>query len=296
MNKKKSNKIDFGIVIPVIEEELSSFYRNIYKLIENLKFSKIFSYKIVVIIQSKNKISCNQIEKIEYYYDNFYSVSKARNIGFKKLNDICKYIYFLDHDAVPSIEFLTISKFNISLKTDVWACKLCWTDNINKVSKKIDNSSRFRSIFYSPFNAFLGCYIFKCELLNAINIKFNENLGPAEDTFLKCGEDVIFLSDFFSKNNINKYKYYSNIKTFHPKRLSDNSKTITYIEGQAVVFKYLLGNSKIDNTIRFSSLVYLILYFFNGIIKFISFEKNGFYIMSKRIMCLFKKHDYSKIF
>jgi len=97
-----------GIIIPIIEEELSTLSQNIKLLKSNLKEATIEHYEIYIIIQSKNDIKISNMEKVKLQIISYYSVSHARNLGLEMLSQKCNYVYFLDQDALPSVEFLKL--------------------------------------------------------------------------------------------------------------------------------------------------------------------------------------------
>ena len=280
-----------GIVIPVIEEELENFYSNIKEIQLNFKLAQLESYQIVVVLQSKNNITLPCIDKVGFEITSFYSVSNARNIGLDKLENKCSYIYLLDQDAIPSVEFLIEAKTNMGLKYDIWSGKINWVKNkINKIKSSNEKNSYLKT-FFIPYNSFLGCYFFKSELIKRDKIRFNDHLGPAENTYLKSGEDVLFLCDLLSKNKVQRYKFYPNLYINHPKRTTDNSKTILYLDGQAAIYKHLLFNNCMLFQIRLGSLIYLFLFMSNGFFKFLKGEEKGFFIFKRRLSSIFKRYD-----
>jgi hypothetical protein len=280
-----------GIIIPVIEEELSTLKQNIDLLKENLNKATLDQYKICIVIQTKNHIILDNIDNVFIKTISYYSVSHARNIGLEVLKDKCDYIYLLDQDALPSVEFLKQSKVNIKNNLDIWSGKIYWTDEKLTTFEFLNFDIHKLNTFFIPYNTFLGCYIFKNTLIYKYCIRFNENLGPAEDTYLKTGEDVLFLCELFSYNKIKRYAFYKNLKIFHPKRTIDNYKTLLYLEGQSAIYKYLTSSKSMILNIRLSSFIYIILFIVNGFKKSLFGEENGTEILKKRVQSIFKKYD-----
>lgn len=282
-----------GIITPVIEEEFVNYERNLRKVLHRLYLSNIESYKIIVVLQSKNTIKLPKIENVEFLTTNFYSVSNARNLGLIQKKYKFNYIYFLDQDALPSLEFLNITSKNMEQNYNVWLGKIDWVDDTKSLKEQCIQEDKL-STFFLPYNTFLGCYIFKYELIKKNNIFFNENLGPAENTYLKAGEDALFISEFFSKNKINWSTYYPRVYIEHPIREPDNYKTLLYLEGQAAVYKFMVRSNDTSNIIRLSAFVYLILYLMNGLFKFIKREPSAKKILIKRFKSIWKKYDLFK--
>ena len=280
-----------GIIIPLIEEELEGFYSTIKKVQLNLKTALIDNYSILVVLQSKSTIVLPTIKHLKFEKTRLYSVSNARNIGLDRFQSNCDYIYLLDQDAVPSVEFLIESKKNMTLKISIWSGKINWVESKNDMITSSNDKFKSLTSFVIPFKSFLGCYFFKSELIDLQKIRFNLNLGPAENTKLKTGEDILFLCDVFSENKIHSYKYYPNLYVHHPQRPTNNSKTLLYLEGQIAIYKELVYNNQMLIKIRFGSLIYLFMFMVNGFLKFLKFEKNGLIILKRRFFFIFKKYD-----
>ena len=280
-----------GIIIPVIESELDGLYINLVRIQSNLELADIDDYQIVVVLQVKDiHIKLPEHNKIKFKVVSYYSVSKARNIGLNEVSRDAEYIYLLDQDATPSVDFFIQTKKNMSLGLSVWSGKINWTGG--RVKNKVShNKGYYLSSFFIPMNTFLGCYIFKAVLIRKHAIRFNEFLGPAENTKLKTGEDVYFICEVFSKNKIGRYMFYPKLQINHPERPRDNSKSILYLDGQVAIYKHLLMKPSMLSLIRMSALFYLILFTFNGFLKFIRMEENGFFIFKKRLSSLFCKYD-----
>jgi len=281
-----------GVVIPVIESELEGLYINLDRIQLNLELANIDDYKIVVVLQTKDiNIQLREYNKTKFKVVSYYSVSQARNIGLNEISKEADYIYLLDQDATPSVEFFIQAKNNMSLGLSVWSGKINWiADRMkNKGNQNNGNQNKgyYLSSFFVPLNTFLGCYIFKAALIRKYSIRFNQNLGPAENTQLKTGEDVYFLCEFFSKNKIGRYIFYPKLQINHPERPRDNSKSILYLDGQVAIYKNLLLSHSMNFRIRMGAFLYLILFTFNGFLKFIRMEENGYFIFKKRLYSLF---------
>lgn len=280
-----------GIIIPVLEEELESFKENLYRLQNCLNQAQIEKYQICVIVQTTNQILLESANNVIYKKVSYRSVSHARNIGLDALAFKCEYLYFLDQDALPSLELLKQAKENMNKKLDVWSGKIFWTsDTCNDCSNE-GSSNILLNSFFMPFNTFLGCYFFKSSLVSSYGLIFNENLGPAEDTYLKSGEDILFICKFFSKNKIYNYLFYPNLKVLHPKRPADNSKTLMYLDGQAAVAKHCISSHEFIFRIRLAMFVYFCLFIVNGLKKFIFNEASGLLIFKARILSLVTRFD-----
>ena len=278
-----------GIIIPLIEDELDGFYSIINKVQLNLELALIDNYHIIVVFQSKNNILLPLIKNVTFVITTFYSVSNARNIGLDKFQNNCDYIYLLDQDALPSVDFLIQSKTNMKLKTSIWSGKINWTGLTENKKNFSNNNIKKMNIFFFPRKTFLGCYFFKSDSIN--KTRFNLNLGPGENTKLKGGEDLLFLADFCSRNNINNFKYYPNLYIDHPKRPSNNQKELLYLESQIAVSKHLVYNKQMLFEMRFGAFIYLLLFLANGFVKVLKMQKNSLIIFKRRLFYMFKKYN-----
>jgi len=280
-----------GIVIPVLEEELESLRMNLSRLKNYLHQAQIENYQICVIIQTANQILLEASDNVIYKKVSYHSVSHARNIGLDALALKCEYLYFLDQDALPSLRLLEQTKENMDKKLDVWSGKIFWTSDTCDNCSHEDSKIILLNSFFVPFNTFLGCYFFKSNLVSSHNLRFNENLGPAEDTYLKSGEDILFICEFFSKNKFFHHRSYPNLKVLHPKRPSDNSKTLMYLDGQAAIAKHCVSSQELIIRIRLGWFVYFCLFIINGFKKFIFNEASGLLIFKARVYSLFTRFD-----
>lgn len=276
-----------GIVIPIIEEEIKHFHKNLDILISNLSHAGIIDYKICIICQTKNASPKIKHDSTYLIKTEHYSVSYARNIGLQHFADKSNYIYFLDFDAIPSIDFLIESKKNMSSGLNIWSGNLKWTDDFDHDTHKPRYQYQMKNISSLPYHQFLGCFIFKKSLLFNHQIYFEESLGPGSDTFYKSGEDVLFLANIFSRNNIDKYRFYKGLNIYHPPRDNDNLKSIVYCDGAVYVNKLIIKSEEMHIKLKVSSFFYLILFIINGFKKFIFFESNSTKLLKKRISAIF---------
>jgi hypothetical protein len=279
-----------GIVIPIIEEEIIHLYKNLNILISNLSHASLVNYKICIICQTKNVVPKISHDFVNVIKTEHYSVSYARNIGLRYFHDKSSYIYFLDFDAIPSTDFLIESKKNILSGLNIWSGNLKWTNdfNYNQSKSKFNYSYQYqmKTISSLPYHQFLGCFVFKKSLLLNHGIYFEESLGPGKKTSYKSGEDVLLLAEIFSKNNIDKYKFYKDLNVYHPPRNNDNLKSLIYCNGAVYVNKLIIKSRQMHFKLRVSSFLYLILFILNGFKKFIFFERNSFKLLKKRISAI----------
>ena len=113
-----------GIIIPVLQEEFESFNGNLLRLRSHLHQAHIEKYKICVIVQTKKRFSFKSFDNVVFREVSYCSVSYARNVGLDTLGSDCSYIYFLDQDALPSVNLLEQAKENMDKNLDIWSGKI----------------------------------------------------------------------------------------------------------------------------------------------------------------------------
>lgn len=277
-----------AIIIPVIESETKHISDKINQLKKFLEKANLIKYKIYFIIQSNKNFKKLNFDKVEFIETKVFSVSHARNIGLKSICKKIDYLYFLDFDATPSINFLIQSKKNIDNNLSIWSGSIFWSEYSLIIENNFNMNYIKKNIIDLPYHQFLGCFIFKRSLLKKNNIIFNEDLGPGKNTKLKAGEDVLFLAEVFSKNKIKDYFFYNNLKIFHPPRFDMNLKSILYCEGQVYVHKLIIKSKLMSSRLRLASFLYLNLFILNGFKKIIFFEDHSLRLFYLRVLYIFK--------
>lgn len=289
-----------SFVTPVIEHDLNCFIDNIPLVLENLSVSNFNIVEWIVVVQHKTEISADVLNALKKFdinvlFTNFYSISRARNIGIREIRcseENTEVVCFLDADALPSVELLNFFSANINEGIPLVGGKIFWggAEDI-----KLLNITRWcvNKNFSVPsplviFNTFLGCYAFNKKLLLHSSVLFDETIGPAENTKLKTGEDVMFLLTFVNSLNLKKILYSPISKVFHPARESDNEKALVYAEGQAITYSNILKGSQIAIRFRLASFVYLFLFVINGFVKVFLRKKNSILILRARLNALAK--------
>lgn len=112
-------------------------------------------------------------------------VSKARNAGISVAKG--EYLLFLDSDDIYNKHFIEKISFNAE-KFDVSFCRLSRkledvTDyDSSKVKDKIiSQEDAMRKLLYEMGNYAFCCYLYKKEIIERFNLRFDENTGHFED-------------------------------------------------------------------------------------------------------------------
>lgn len=289
-----------SVITPVIESDVNKLLNLIDDIISAFECSKFSDFLWFVIIQHKSPISADVLERFErrgisLLFSSYYSVSQARNVGINASRKIkSDVLYFLDCDAVPSIVLLNLFHDSVSNENPIVSGKICWTTDmalsIRSAQMKIKSVTPIKlPTELSLFNTFLGCYGFDFFCFFNTGIKFDESIGPAEDTVLKTGEDVLLIADFVQRCHYTRLVYASNARVYHPAREMDSLKVLEYSAGQAVTYKKILKGQEYSNNLKLVSLFYLILFLSNSFLKVILFKANAIKILKVRIKALFSR-------
>ncbi|MED0656408.1 hypothetical protein P4S75_03610 [Anoxybacillus ayderensis] len=292
------------IVIPVVEHEVINFSDNLKILLENIEQSNMNqrNVQIHVILQSKNPQvpveikKYEQLDNIKIHMVNFFSVSKARNYGIELIpKNKNNFIYLLDNDAIPGISFFNMVNTCIAEDFPISTGRIIWEINNVKLIKKVTGKEHIhkKKSVYKNNNYFLGTYIIRGDLLE--NVRFNEKIGPANNTRIKAGEDVLFFYDLFSKNNIKFIHVFDNSYVFHPPRPKDMSKQLLYAEGQGALYRHLLFSKKLTKLQRIGLIINFILFIGNSFFRVILCKPKSIPILRKRFNGFFNS-DFQKYY
>lgn len=131
-------------------------------------------------------------------------------------------------------------------------------------------------------DTYVGSYIFKIK--DIMNVRFNEDVGPGENTHFKSGEDVLFLCEYFKATNKNKLNKAKCLYLYHPARPANLEKQLTYSKGQGYLYKNLI--------LEYPSFYIWFMFFCfvgNSFFRCFLFKKNSFYILKNRFIGFWSK-------
>ncbi|WP_411063144.1 hypothetical protein [Vibrio rotiferianus] len=213
-----------------------------------------------------------------FYLVEYCNVSRARNSGIKyaKAN---KYSHILFHDCSLIYDFSAVNFLKDNLKNNLTLKLRLIFDDFNCSDLSTFDSSGSVGKVNVIYDTCVGTYLFS---VKDINCFFDEEIGPGKETMYKSGEDVSFLTEYFSKTS-GIFVYCSDFgKVYHPRRPLDNSKELLYAKGQGRLYRYLLRN-------RFSLrlLFDFSLFVGNAFFKVFTLRKNSISIFINRFKGLF---------
>jgi hypothetical protein len=287
------------IVIPVVEHEIETFTNNLELLVENIKETifGLINVQVYIILQSRFDtipISIKQYEKhdfISVYMVGFFSVSKARNYGIdlipKSKQD---FVYLLDSDALPGISFFEMIKRCSVEEIPVSVGRIIWErNNAELLKQKSDSVSDYKKKSVNRIiNPLLWSYLIRADLLE--RVRFNEQIGPANFTRIKSGEDVIFFYELININNIKFIYYFNQGYVFHPPRPKDMSKQLLYAEGQGALYRFLFCTKKLTKYQKVHLFFKFILFVGNTFFRVVLFKPKSMTILIKRFNGLFNSN------
>ncbi|EKO3891875.1 hypothetical protein P0F32_003028 [Vibrio metschnikovii] len=218
------------------------------------------------------------IEGSFYYLAKYCNLSRARNYGIKYAQGN-KYSHIIFHDCSLSYNFSAINFLKDNANNGLTLKLGLVFDDFNFSELSTFDSSGSIDKVNVIYDTCVGTYLFS---VKDINCFFDEKIGPGKETKYKSGEDVLFLTEYFSRTS-GILVYYSNFgKVYHPKRPLDNSKELLYAKGQGRLYRYLLLN-------RFSLrlLFDFSLFVGNAFYKVVALRKNSISILINRFKGLF---------
>ena len=209
----------------------------------------------LLVIYQTNKFIDFKLESVdEVISTNIFSTSNARNIAIKYAQDKqFEFIIFNDSSVVPNLTFLKAIEVFAGHEAELIRGDILWSylDRVDLYSMH-DSSFHFKKI--DPLiDGYVGEYLFNVKAIG--DIRFDLRLGGG-GTVLNCGEDVIFLINYFKKNNINQVMVIDNAHLVHPPRELDYSKHLKYAYSQGVLYRHLL---KKLNGLYMSKMIFLFL-------------------------------------
>lgn len=225
---------------------------------------------------------------IRLVYTPIKSTSHARNLGIRILSELEKTpenVIFLDSDSFITSdswsEIIHISNQNLD---EIHEIEVKWEGQLKPAEFKFINTPPSRRIKWQNrmFRTYLWTLLIPTHLIIQPAIRFNEKIGPGENTILKSGEDTIFLLDLFQRNKIKDLIYHSDLHVQHPSRPLDNSKRLTYALGQGNLFRVLIANTT-DKTFFVYLLGWLTLFLGNTLFMLITFKPNALAIAKMRL-------------
>lgn len=267
----------YFIVASVAERE-----RLLERLLDSIssKFNAV-PYKIVVVKQNHNTMQSNLEfidEQTTIININEYGASNARNIG---LNFIEKYydlsekdiICFPDDDSFYGIEVADLIKKRFDEGYNFVFGDVKNEENTYRLGSKVflGNYIKFSYIY-------VNCPSFYINYSILNNLRFDTSFGPGSKFY--AAEETEFIYRLIKLNKINCC-YDKDIVIFHPHEIPSNEKIFKYGYAQGKLFKKILTNLHIIQTISY---FIMLIRPFVGMLRFRADNRNLYALRIKGII------------
>lgn len=249
------------VQVSVTEDDVLSYKHSLLESFVNLRKCEAASVYFLVVYQTESGNECRVHElsedDVEIIHSPVFSVSRARNIGieYARKNNF-DYILFHDASLVFSPSFLRLARASMSLEDNV-IVRGKMTENKENLSRgnrgrKVSSYRVFRVMPY-PYT-----WLYLFPLREIETIRFNTEMGPGKNLFPNCGEDAMFLLDYFSVQAKKKVVVDHDALVFHPPRNADKSKQLGYARGQGRLYRILLRRKSLPYHIYFCFIFFVV--------------------------------------
>ncbi|AUY77095.1 hypothetical protein [Escherichia coli] len=275
--------VELFIGVCVTYDDFNKYKLQLLSSLKNLYNSFAGDCSVYIVIQSER---CSfdyrysyPTDWIEFYETDYFGISNARNLCIEAcLRKNAKFIIF--HDASiywtkSAAEF--IHRFRNNIETP--RINLLFDKNYH-MQHEFNHPLDIQNIRIEKcnpiYNSYVGGFLFRVSKIK--ELRFHLGFGPGKYTKCKSGEDVLFLFEYFERQNITLYPINRKIAVIHPPRPSDYSKHLLYAYGQGALFRFLVHKYK-----RMSLFYDLILFFGNALVRCLLFKKKSFQILYNRL-------------
>ena len=285
-----TRQLDFGILVSLRENEYKAAFECLTKIKKTFDSQTNTSIGVELFIQRKMPSYLGMDENPNFFsYHNIEqcSLSKARNIAFRKSGHKYRYVAFFDNFTCIDDYSCRCIAYAIDVDIDI----ICGQSLFQSKRRAQPDDYRYRvhkerSRFFILRYPFIWSYIFKTDIIR--NVEFDETVGVGSLGLVQCGEDTLFLADIIRKNPKHKFTYFPALTFTKPPRQLDNSKRLQYSFGQGVIWRQVFNTYKKEfNIINVS--IHIILFFINGILMLALRKEKSFAILVNRVRGFFSK-------
>ncbi len=273
----QSHKI--SVIVPVynVEQYLS-------RCIDSILVQSFTDFELLLIDDGstdKSGIICNEYAKtdkrIKVFYKKNGGVSSARNFGIDQA--ICDYIVFVDSDDYLHVDYLSnLIRYDADIvicgKTDFGSSSE--TYKYEKIKVDRENIGRYlsRLIAESPIGVPWG-KLFKHEIINKNNIKFDESLF--------VGEDHVFVQEYLIHCQSIQFIDYTGYNYFCQSNIK-NKYLFNENSGKIFIDKVICSFDKLCKKFKFSNTELLYQYYMFLIEKYLDYQSENYRLSFKNIM------------
>ena len=278
--------MSLGIVTPVMDSQLTAYRTVFLTVMQNLREADVAA-ELVVVVQSKGGADRLDLDFLRtpgvvVLTTTRFSASAARNLGLDRLQATePRFVCFLDSDAIPSVGLLRSVRSYFDGSDRILIGRAHWHEGNGDGHFSDVTPGRSASIGRVLFSTYLWSTFLPTSYVFGPGIRFDESIGPGEDTRLKSGEDILLLSQVVVTHEIDKALIFDAC-TLHPQRPSDFSKHLTYAEGQGALFVRLL-RSRLPRSLKARVIASFGLFLGNALVRVITFRKRSLPILRLRV-------------
>ena len=278
--------MSLGMITPVMDSQLPAYRTVFLTVMQNLRESDVGA-ELVVVVQSKGGADRLDLDFLRtpgvvVLTTTRFSASAARNLGLDRLRSTePRFVCSLDSDAVPSVGLLRSVRSYLGGSDRILIGRAHWQDGEADGQFSDVTPGRPASIGRVLFSTYLWSTFLPTSYVHGPGIRFDESIGPGEETQLKSGEDVLFLSQVVLTNEIEEALTFDAC-ALHPRRPSDYSKHLTYAEGQGALFVRLL-RSQLPRSLKARVVASFGLFLGNALVRVLTFRRRSLPILRLRV-------------
>lgn len=277
---------DLALVTPVTDAELPAYREVLETVLTNLARAEVAA-DLVVVVQTRGGPADPVLDflrrpGIDLVVTDRYSASRARNVGIGRIRrGEHRRICFLDADAVPGVGLLRSVRSRLADDEDVLVGRVRWHEG----TPPADADAAAPGVRVPIERCLFGTYLWSAFLPAAAvldtGVRFDESIGPGEDTRLKSGEDVLFLAELAEAAGL-RHAVRFDACALHPARPSDYSKHLFYAEGQGALFVRLL-RKRLRRPLKASVLASFGLSLGNALLRVVALRPRSLPILGLRL-------------
>lgn len=275
-----------AVIAPTVEGDLTVFFDNMKNLESQLIFANI-DFIFIVIFQTKNVSLSSQFDGLtgpSFYviHSTVLNVSHARNLGLEFIEkfNFKGRVLFLDSTICFDKTVWDVFKSQQLFCMNLWFCRIIWAGFESVLSKSNEvifpEKMTVTDVFYGSY---VWSAFFSANLLRGL--RFDERFGVGMDAIFQGGEDVLFITDVFLKNNSEAY-FLPGCRVYHPPRPLNFSKHLKYARGSGAMFGSVIYSRK-PGRYRLLFCIYFLLSICNSLLRCIFFRKYATQILRLRI-------------
>lgn len=281
------------VQVSVTEKDFHLNADRLLKSLEGLSSAVHGELRVYVVYQTNGEVFPDErfasLPFVTVYVTNKFNVSSARNaaIVFARYEGY-DYLVFHDSSMYFTASFHGLINLALAAGGSIYKGQLSWTTDLVE-SEAVDSIVCVDKKIFPLMDPCVCLYVFRVDYLS--DVIFNEGVGPGFDTYIKAGEDVVFLNNLFSARKTNVVSFAKQALVLHPPRPTNNSKRIQYAEAQGTLLRWFFESERFSVSV----LIYFFLFFGNTLFGIILGRKNFTKIFRLRLKGFRDKQNLRRI-